>query len=73
MCIKIPININQGLYIVTAVNFEEKKHLDLVNINAYTNFGNFCPFVLKLLSVNEILTSIKVHSSTEVIKCLLHS
>ena len=40
----IPININQGLYIVTAVNFEEKKHLDLVNINAYTNFG-------KLLSV----------------------
>ena len=32
---------------------------DLVNINAY----KFCQFVLKILSGNEILTSIKGHNS----------
>ena len=36
---------------------------DLVNINAYTKFCVICPFVLKILSGNEILTSNKGHNS----------
>ena len=42
-------------------------NLDLVNINAYTNFVKFYHFVLKILSgdeiLNEILISIKDHNS----------
>ena len=38
-------------------------HLDLVNINAYAKFGQIHWFVLKILSGNEILTSIKGHNS----------
>ena len=41
-------------------------NLDLVNINAYTHVQNlvkFCPFFLKILSRNEILTSSKGHNS----------
>ena len=30
-------------------------HLDLVNMNAYIKFCEFCQFVLKILSWNEIL------------------
>ena len=37
--------------------------LNLVHTNAYTNFVKFCPFVLKILSRNEILTSIKGYNS----------
>ena len=33
-------------------------NLDLVNVNAYTNFVSFCPFFLKVLNGNKILTSI---------------
>ena len=33
------------------------------NINAYINFVKFHPFVLKILSGNENLTSIKGHNS----------
>ena len=37
--------------------------LDIVNINAHTKFGQIYPFVLEILSGNEILTSIKGHNS----------
>ena len=40
-------------------------NLDLVNDNVYTKFGhiNFCQFVLKILSKNQILTSINGRNS----------
>ena len=38
-------------------------NLDLVNVNAYIKLGKFCQFVLKILSGNEILKSIKGHNS----------
>ena len=39
-------------------------NLDLVNDNVYTKFGHcFCQFVLKILSKNQILTSIKGRNS----------
>ena len=38
-------------------------NLDVINANVYTNFGKFCPFSLKILSGNEILTSIKGRNS----------
>ena len=39
-------------------------NLDLVTDNVYTNFGLiFCQFVLKILSKNQILTSIKGRNS----------
>ena len=34
-------------------------NLDLINVNVYTKLVKFCPLVLKILSGNEILTSIK--------------
>ena len=36
---------------------------DLVNINAYAKFGQIPSICLKILSGNEILTSIKGHNS----------
>ena len=39
-------------------------NLDLVNINAYIKYlVKFCQFVLKILSGNEKVTSIKGHNS----------
>ena len=40
-------------------------NLDLINVNVYTvqNLVKLCPLVLKILSGNEILTSIKGHNS----------
>ena len=38
-------------------------NLDLVNDNVYTKFGHFCQLVLKILSKNQILTSIKGRNS----------
>ena len=38
-------------------------NLDLVNINAYTKFGEICLFVLKMLIGNEIRAKIKGHNS----------
>ena len=39
-------------------------NLDQVNMNVYIyNFVKFCQFVLKILSRNKILTSIKGHNS----------
>ena len=40
-------------------------NLDLININALIKFGEFYPFVLKILSGNEILISIKGHNSVK--------
>ena len=38
-------------------------NVDLVNDNVYTKLVKFCPFVLKILSKNQILTSIKGRNS----------
>ena len=38
-------------------------NLDIVNINAYAKFGQIHEFISKILSENEILTSIKGHNS----------
>ena len=38
-------------------------NLDLVNMNAYAKFGKSHQVVLKILSGNKILTSIKGHNS----------
>ena len=38
-------------------------NLDLLNINAYKNVVKFYPFVFKILSGNENITSIKGHNS----------
>ena len=38
-------------------------NLDLINVNVYTNLVKFCPLVLKILSGNKILTSIKGSNS----------
>ena len=40
--------------------------LDLVNVDMNTKF-RFCQFVLKILSGNEILTSIKGHNSVKIL------
>ena len=46
-------------------------NLDLVNINAYIKFGEFCQFVLKTLSGNVILAYINcLKSGTNVCKML---
>ena len=37
--------------------------LDLVNVDGHTNFVRFCQLVLKILSRNEILMSIKGRNS----------
>ena len=33
-------------------------NVDLVNDNVYTNLVKFCPFILKILNKNRIMTSI---------------
>ena len=38
-------------------------NLDLININAYTKFGEICLFVLKMWIENEIRAKIKGHNS----------
>ena len=38
-------------------------NLDLANINVYTNLVKFCLFIIKVLSGNKILTSIKGSNS----------
>ena len=45
---------NNDLYII---------NVDLVNANEYTNLVLFCQFILKILSKNKILTSIKGRNS----------
>ena len=42
--------------------------LDLVNDNVHTKFGGFCQFVLKILSGNEILKSIKDRNSVKILQ-----
>ena len=47
-----------------------KLHVDLVNVDKHTNFGHiyiFCQFVLKILSGNEIPTSIKGGNSVKIL------
>ena len=42
----------------------DNPNLDLINVNVYIlNLVKFCPLVLKILSGNEILTSIKGRNS----------
>ena len=38
-------------------------NLDIINVNVYTKFAEILPLVLKILSGNEILTSIKGRNS----------
>ena len=38
-------------------------NVDLINDNGYTNLVKFCPFILKIWSKNQILTSIKSRNS----------
>ena len=38
-------------------------NLDLIHVNVYTNLIKFCPLFLKILSENEIFSSIKGHNS----------
>ena len=35
-------------------------NLDLVNINAYANFGEILSFILKIFSENEIMNTIQI-------------
>ena len=42
--------------------------LDLVNDDVHTKFGRICQFVLKILSGNEILTSIKCRNSVKILR-----
>ena len=43
--------------------------LDLVNVDVHTKkLVRFCQFVLKILSGNEILTSIKGHNSVKILR-----
>ena len=42
--------------------------LDVVNIDAHTKLVRLCQFVLKILSGNEILTSIKGHNSVKILR-----
>ena len=41
--------------------------LDLVNVDAIQNLVRFCQFILKILSGNEILTSIKGRNSIKIL------
>ena len=38
-------------------------NLDTINVNVFHNLVKFCPLVLKILSGNKILRSIKGHNS----------
>ena len=38
-------------------------NIDLINDNVHKNMVKFCPFILKILSGNEILTSTKGYNS----------
>ena len=42
--------------------------IDLVNVDVHTNLVRFCLFVLKLLSGNEILTTIKGRYSVKILR-----
>ena len=42
--------------------------LDLVNVDVHTKLVRFCQFVLKILSRNEILTSIKGNNSIKILR-----
>ena len=42
--------------------------LDLVNVMCIQNLVRFCPSVLKILSGNEILMSIKDHNSDKILR-----
>ena len=42
--------------------------LDLVNVDVHTKFGKFCQLVLKILSVNQILKTIKVCNSIKILQ-----
>ena len=42
--------------------------LDLVNVDVHTNLVRFCLFVLKILSGNKILTSIKGGNSVKILR-----
>ena len=42
--------------------------LDLVNVDMHTNLVRFCQFVLKILSGNKILTSIKGLNSVKILR-----
>ena len=45
--------------------------LDLVNVDVHTKFGQFCQFVLKILSMNEILKSIKGCNSVKILRKMM--
>ena len=42
--------------------------LDLVNVDMHTIFVRFCQIILKILSGNEILTSIKGRNSVKILR-----
>ena len=42
--------------------------LDLVNVDVHTKFGRILQFVLKILSGNQILTSIKGRNSIKILQ-----
>ena len=42
--------------------------LDLINVDVHTKLVRFCQFVLKILSGNEILTSIKGCNSVKILR-----
>ena len=45
--------------------------LDLVNVDVHTNLVRFCQFVLKKLSGNKILTSIKGRNSVHILRKMM--
>ena len=47
-------------------------NLDLFNHNVHTNLVKFCPFILKILSKNQILTLIKGHNSVANSQKMMH-
>ena len=57
----------------SVANLRKKKkiyytNVDLVNDNVFTKFGLICQFVLKILSKNQILTSIKGRNSVAIFR-----
>ena len=45
--------------------------LDFVNVDVHINLVGFCQFVLKILSGNEILTSIKGRNSVKILQKMM--
>ena len=55
-------DIFRGITLFERLMSHDNLDIDLVNDNVYTKVGIFCPFIIKILSKNQILTSIKDHN-----------